>query len=130
MINIKENLMQFVSIYTQNPFKLITLIIDILIVLFLAYHILKIAKESRAWQLIKGITLLIIATWLSGLLNFRILNYILSAVMNWGVILLIIIFQPEIRRALEQLGTNSLQNFLEWKKISQQKQKKIYIKLQ
>jgi len=106
MINIKENLMQFVSIYTQNPFKLITLIIDILIVLFLAYHILKIAKESRAWQLIKGITLLIIATWLSGLLNFRILNYILSAVMNWGVILLIIIFQPEIRRALEQLGTN------------------------
>ena len=106
MINIKENLMQFVTIYTQNPFKLITLIVDILIVMFLAYHILKIAKESRAWQLIKGITLLIIATWLSGLLNFRILNYILSAVMNWGVILLIIIFQPEIRRALEQLGTN------------------------
>jgi diadenylate cyclase len=98
--------MQFVTIYTQNPFKLITLIVDILIVMFLAYHILKIAKESRAWQLIKGITLLIIATWLSGLLNFRILNYILSAVMNWGVILLIIIFQPEIRRALEQLGTN------------------------
>ena len=39
-------------------------------------------------------------------LNLNILNYILSAVMNWGVILLIIIFQPEIRRALEQLGTN------------------------
>ena len=106
MINIRENFMQFVSIYTQNPFKLITLIIDILIVLFLAYHILKIAKESRAWQLIKGIALLIIATWLSGICNLRILNYILSAVMNWGVILLIIIFQPEIRRALEQLGTN------------------------
>ena len=43
---------------------------------------------------------------LAGILNLNILNYILSAVMNWGVILLIIIFQPEIRRALEQLGTN------------------------
>lgn len=104
--NIKENILTYIQIYMQNPFKLITLLIDLSIVLFLAYHLLKIVKDSRAWQLIKGIAFLIIATWLSGLLNLNILNYILSAVMNWGVILLIIIFQPEIRRALEQLGTN------------------------
>ena len=106
MNEIKENVLKHVQVYQQNPLNVITLIVDILIVIFLAYHILKIFKESRALQLIKGIALLIVATWLSDLLNLHILNYILSAVMNWGVILLIIIFQPEIRRALEQLGTN------------------------
>ena len=94
--------------YEHDPLKVITLIIDISIVIFLAYNLLKIVKDSRAWQLTKGIALLIIATWLSSVLQLNILNYILSAVMNWGVILLIIIFQPEIRRALEQLGTNKL----------------------
>jgi len=97
--------------YQQYPIKLITLIIDIFLVIFLAYNILKIAKDSRAWQLIKGITFLVIATWVSGILNLHILNYILSAIMNWGVILIIIIFQPEIRRGLEQLGTNKFTKF-------------------
>ena len=106
MSGIKESILTYIQRYQQNPLMFITFIIDVVIVVFLAYHILKIFKESRAWQLIKGIALLIIATWLSGLLKLNILNYILSAVMNWGVILLIIIFQPEIRRALEQLGTN------------------------
>ena len=105
-MNIKDNILTYIQIYQQNPLKFITLIIDIAIVVFLIYNLLKIAKDSRAWQLIKGIALLIITTWVSGILNLHILNYILSAVMNWGVILLIIIFQPEIRRALEQLGTN------------------------
>lgn len=106
MEQIRENFLLQLQNYSQNPFKLITVIVDIAIVIFLAYHLLKIVKDSRAWQLTKGISLLVIATWLSDLLNLHILNYILSAVMNWGVILLIIIFQPEIRRALEQLGTN------------------------
>ena len=60
-------------------------------------------KGSRAWQLIKGIAFLIIATLLSSILDFRILNYILTSFMTYGVIFLIIIFQPELRRALEQL---------------------------
>ena len=84
--NIKENFLEYIQIYQQSPIKLITLILDLAIVLFLAYNLLKIAKDSRAWQLIKGIALLVIATWLSGILNLNILNYILSAVMNWGVI--------------------------------------------
>ena len=72
---------------------------------------LKIVKDSRAWQLVKGIAFLIIATALSSLLNLNILNYILSTVMNWGIILIFIIFQPELRRALEQLGTNKFTKF-------------------
>lgn len=102
-----ENIQQ----YLESPFKLITLIIDIAIVAFLAYQLLKLVKDSRAWQLIKGIILLVLANALSALFQLNILHYILSAVMNWGVILLIIIFQPELRRALEQLGTNKFTNY-------------------
>lgn len=106
-----EKILSYIQMYQQYPIKLITLILDIFLVIFLAYNILKIAKDSRAWQLIKGITFLVIATWVSGILNLNILNYILSAIMNWGVILIIIIFQPEIRRGLEQLGTNKFTKF-------------------
>ena len=107
----EQNILNYIQTFEQYPVKLISVILDVVIVIFLAYHLVKIAKDSRAWQLVKGIAFLIIANWASGLLNLRILNYILSAVMNWGVILLIIIFQPEIRRALEQLGTNKLTRF-------------------
>jgi len=107
-----QNILSYIRLWQQYPIKLVTLIIDISIVIFLAYQLLKIVKDSRAWQLVKGIAFLIIATAVSELVNFRVLNYILSNVMEWGVILLIIIFQPEIRRALEQLGgTNRFTRF-------------------
>jgi len=107
-----QNILSYIRLWQQYPIKLVVLILDISIVIFLAYQLLKIVKDSRAWQLVKGIAFLIIATAASQLLNFRVLNYILSNVMEWGVILLIIIFQPEIRRALEQLGgTNRFSRF-------------------
>lgn len=107
----KENIGAYIKSLQTNPFELVTLIIDIAIVVFLVYCFLKIVKGSRAWQLIKGIALLIIATWVSGLFNLKILNWILTGIMNWGVIAIIVIFQPELRRALEQLGTNRLTQF-------------------
>ena len=108
-----QNILSYIRLWQEYPIKLIVLILDISIVIFLAYLLLKTVKDSRAWQLVKGIGFLIIATALSEVLNFRVLNYILSnVVMEWGVILLIIIFQPEIRRALEQLGgTNRFSRF-------------------
>lgn len=106
-----ENIMSYIKSLQQNPFELITLILDLAIVIFLLYCFFKVVKGSRAWQLIKGIALLIIATWFSGLLNLKILNWILTGIMNWGVIAIIIIFQPELRRALEQLGTNKITRF-------------------
>ena len=106
-----ENIVAYVKSLQENPFELITLIIDIAIVIFLVYCFFKIVKGSRAWQLIKGSALLIIATWVSGLLNLKILNWILTGIMNLGVIAIIVIFQPELRRALEQLGTNKLARF-------------------
>lgn len=107
----KDNIVEYIKSLQTNPFQLITLIIDLALVLFLLYCFFKIVKGSRAWQLIKGIALLIIATWASGLLNLKILNWILTGIMNVGVIAVIVIFQPELRRALEQLGTNKITKF-------------------
>lgn len=106
-----ENVLNVFQNLRENPYNLFTTILDIIIVLFLLYCFIKIVKGSRAWQLIKGIALLIIATWISGVLNLKILNSILAGIMNWGVIAIVIIFQPELRRALEQLGTNKLTKF-------------------
>lgn len=107
----KDNIVAYIKNLQGNPFELITLIIDIAIVIFLIYKFFKVLKGSRAAQLIKGIALLVVITWLSGVLNFRILNWILSSIMNWGVIAILVIFQPELRRALEQLGTNKIAQF-------------------
>lgn len=107
----KHNILSYIETLRQYPVKLVSVILDLAIVIFLFYSLIKITKNSRAWQLLKGIAFLIVAQWLSKILNLSILNYILSAFMNWGVILLIVIFQPEIRRALEQLGTNKITKF-------------------
>lgn len=107
----ENNILYYIQMYQQEPIRLITLIIDLALVVCLIYLFVRLMKGSRTWQLVKGLAFLIIATWASSLLGLNILHYILSAVMNWGVILIIVIFQPELRRALEQLGTNKFVRF-------------------
>ncbi len=107
----KESIVEYIKSLQTNPFELVTLIIDLTLVIFLLYCFFRIVKGSRAWQLIKGIALLVVATWVSGLFNLKILNWILTGIMNVGVIAILVIFQPELRRALEQLGTNKLTQF-------------------
>ena len=106
-----ENILKGFQNLSENPFNLFTTILVLVIVIFLLYCFVKMVKGSRAWQLIKGIAFLLIATWLSGVLNLKILNSILTGIMNWGVIAIIVIFQPELRRGLEQLGTNKFTKF-------------------
>ena len=101
----------FVSYMTelvQNPFKLLTLILDLAIVAYILYKFIIYAKKSRMWQLLKGILFILIITAISDALQLKILNFILTAFMPYGVIALIVIFAPELRRMLEQLGTNKL----------------------
>lgn len=107
----KDNILSYIRSLQENPFELVTLILDLAIVIFLVYCFFKVVRGSRAGQLIKGILLLVVATWVSGLLNLKILNWILVGIMNVGVIAIIVIFQPELRRALEQLGTNKFTKF-------------------
>ena len=79
--------------YFKSPWNIITLIIDIIIVIFLVVKVVKILKGSRAMQLLKGIIFLIVITWISYICNLKILNYILTTIMTYGVILLIVLFQ-------------------------------------
>lgn len=102
----------YIAELKTNPWEIITMILDIIIVALLAYELIKFAKKTKVWQLLKGIVFLIIITFLSGLLKLRILNLLLTSIMTYGVIALLIIFQPELRRALEQIGSNTFSKFL------------------
>ena len=106
-----ESIAEYVTDISNNPFKLIIFILDILIVGYIAYKFIKSARSSRVWQLLKGIVLIVLITILSGIFELRILNWFLTIFTTYGVIALIVIFQPELRRALEQLGTNRLTQF-------------------
>ena len=66
-----ENILGYFQNLKGNPFELITLIIDLAIVIFLVYCFFRIVRGSRAWQLIKGIALLVIATWISRIIQFK-----------------------------------------------------------
>lgn len=108
---IQNNIVAYFNMYKESPAKLIPLVIDIFLVVCLIFLFVRMVKGTRTWQLVKGIAFLIIVTWLSGILGLNILHFILGTIMNWGVILIIVIFQPEIRRALEQIGTNKLTKY-------------------
>ena len=105
------NILSYIDALYKNPYKLIILAIDLAIVIFLIVKLVQVLKNTRAWQLAKGIGLLILATIISGILQLKILNFILTSFMTYGVILIIVIFQPELRRALEQLGTSKISKF-------------------
>ena len=105
------NILSYIDALYKNPYKLIILAIDLAIVIFLIVKLVQVLRNTRAWQLAKGIALLIIATIISGILQLKILNFILTSFMTYGVILIIVIFQPELRRALEQLGTSKISKF-------------------
>lgn len=104
----------FISYMTellQSPFKLLTLVLDLVIVIYILYKFIVYAKKSRMWQLLKGILFILIITAISDALQLKILNFILTAFMPYGVIALIVIFAPELRRMLEQLGTNKITRY-------------------
>ncbi|MBR6523203.1 MAG: diadenylate cyclase CdaA [Clostridia bacterium] len=79
-------------------------IIDILLVAFLLYKAIGLVKETRAQQVLKGIIFLLVLVPLSEWLRLDALNYILVNVMQIGIIAIIIVFQPELRRMLEKVG--------------------------
>lgn len=79
-------------------------ILDIVIVAIIIYKIAVLIHETRAEQLMKGIVILLVATFFSTLLQLNTLSYILQQTMTVGLIAIIIVFQPELRRALEYLG--------------------------
>ena len=87
-----------------------TAIIDILVVAFIFYKGYMLIKETRAEQLLKGIAFIIILIPISAIFNLSMLYFILSKTLTIGIISVVIIFQPEIRRALEHLGRSAFED--------------------
>lgn len=111
---VPNNLTDVITGYARelqaNPFRFIVLVLDIVIVVLLLTKLFKIVKDSRAWQLLKGIGFLIIAMGISSLLHLDILNYLLTSFVTYGTVF-VVLFQPELRRSLEELGSNKLTRF-------------------
>lgn len=82
----------------------ITDIIDILIVAYILYRVLGMIKETRAQQLFRGVLLIVGVFLASELFDLSLLNWLLTRLITVGLIGVMILFQPEIRRALEQIG--------------------------
>ena len=83
-------------------------LIDILLLTIIIYELLVHVRQTRVSQTIKGIIILLIATWLSDVLGMRTIHALLAWMINAGPVLLIVLFQSEIRRILEELGNNSV----------------------
>lgn len=88
----------------------LTDILDIAIVAFLVYTVLGFIRETRAEQLAKGLLVLVVVTLLSDICHLYTLHWILSNVMTVGLLALVVLFQPELRRALEKLGRSKFIN--------------------
>ena len=82
--------------------------LDLLIVWYVLYLLITVFKGTKAIQLLKGILFIVIGQQVSKILNLTATSKLFDIVIQWGVLALIVIFQPEIRRALEQLGRGSL----------------------
>lgn len=83
-------------------------IIDILIIIFLVYYLMKMIRETRARQLLKGVVIIFLTLPISGWLNLTVVNYILRNTVQIGAFALIVLFQPELRRMLEHVGTSKI----------------------
>jgi len=88
----------------------LTDIVDIAIVAFVIYKGVSLIRETRAEQLIKGIVILLVVTQLSEWLQLNAINFILRNTMQVGVTALLVVFQPELRRALEHMGRSKFGN--------------------
>lgn len=78
--------------------------IDIVIIAVLIYQLVLLTRQTRAIQVLKGLAVIIVASYVSELIGLTALNWVLRSILNNGVIVMIILFQPELRRVLEQLG--------------------------
>ena len=86
-------------------------IVDILIVAYLIYNVIMLIRKTNSYRLAQGVLLILIALWLSGVLKLTMFNRILQKTVELGLIALVIIFQPELRRLLERMGSKALPRF-------------------
>ncbi len=80
--------------------------VDIIAIALIIYYLLRLFRQSRAGQLLKGVVILLIAYGISAIFNLTMVNFILKALFEFAIIIFVVVFQPELRQALEKLGHN------------------------
>ena len=86
----------------------ITDIIDIAIMAFVIYKIIYLVRTSSSGKVFRGILLIFAALWLSIIFELNAVNFFISRMLEWGVLALVVLFQPELRRLLEQVGSSNI----------------------
>jgi diadenylate cyclase len=96
----------------KSPLDFLKVFVDVAIVSYVVYKVIMLVKETRARQLTKGIVFVIIIAKVSEYLGFKTLAYILNNTIQYFVLTLVILFQPELRRGLEKIGRSKFGGFL------------------
>lgn len=102
------NFLETLQLSLQN-FISVTLIdiLDIFIVAVIIYYVLKLVRETSSARILRGVVVVLIIVQAADVLGFNMLSYLFQMVMTWGIIVLVILFQPELRRMLERIGKSS-----------------------
>lgn len=83
-------------------------VLDVVIIAFLLYRLLMFLRRTSSANVVKGVIVIILVMWLSQLLHLSVVSYLLGETLQMGIVALIVLFQPELRRLLEKLGSSSL----------------------
>ncbi len=102
------------SVWIENVWRYLLLtrvtdLLDVALMAFLLYKLLTLLKTTSGANLLKGVLIFLGVLFLSSILHLNGISFILSRMLEWGVLALIILFQPEIRRVLEQVGSQRFQ---------------------
>lgn len=90
-------------------------IIDILIIAFLIYRMLSYMQKTRASSVIRGLILVLLIAWLANIFNMNIISYLLGQALQMGIIVIVVLFQPEIRKIFERVGSSRFDTFFKRK---------------
>jgi diadenylate cyclase len=109
-INWLEQIKYF-SLELSSPLSVISVILDVTIVSYLVYKLMIFVKEIRAWSLLKGVLVIVLVALLSSLLGLQVMTYLFNNIITFAALSLVVLFQPEIRKVLERLGTSEFTHF-------------------
>lgn len=103
MESLKELLLKFIA-WMRLPSIHLTDVLEIIIIAFIVYNVIKWVRKTRAWMPVKGLMILLVFWLIASILKMDVILWIFYNTVGVGITAIIIVFQPEIRRALEQLG--------------------------
>ena len=109
--------MEFVMTILEGAWRYVTTIriadyLDIALMAYCCYLLLRLVRSTRAESLVKGIMVFLLALWISYVFKLNGIYFILNHMLDVGILALIVLFQPEIRRILEQVGSSKLRSFI------------------